>query len=397
MVNEPDEEESDYNVKNKTYNLPTKWEDGWERKAILVTLYICGWYTTSIFLSMYNKWLLSPNYHGFGYPLFVTGWHMIVQTVLSWLVLGCCLSNYRPKHAPSIWLFFTRVIPCGMATGIDIGLSATSLTQISVSFYTMVKSSAPVFVLMFAILFGLERPSTNLILSVLVIVIGVALMVSDGSGTTSFNWIGFAEVQSATIASGFRWALTQILLSRVDMGMNNPLATTVILAPVMALSLLTACAIIEGFGVVFASPFFSTASSALTTLGIITGGGFIAFALTMVEYLLITTTSVLTFSVAGIVKEIITISISTAVFGDTFTPMNVVGLVISLVGILGYNVLRISAATSTSRNGDEEQDFYKRVQDDEEDADEIEVEDEVEGYYVLKEIARRNSRQHDDK
>ena len=86
----------------------------------------------------------------------------------------------------------------------------------------MVKSSAPVFVLIFAVLFGLERPTLGLIASILVIVLGIVLMISDGGSSDAsnmFNWIGFIQVQSATVASGFRWALVQILLQRVDMGM----------------------------------------------------------------------------------------------------------------------------------------------------------------------------------
>ncbi|TPX39653.1 hypothetical protein SeLEV6574_g07071 [Synchytrium endobioticum] len=362
---------------------PSKWKKAAsETKAFTAAIYIVGWYTLSIFLSMYNKWLLSSDYHGFGYPLFTTGVHMIVQSGLSFLMLNTCLPNYKPSKAPSPWLFMTRVMPCGMATGIDIGLSATSLTQISVSFYTMVKSSAPVFVLIFAVLFGLERPTCGLVASVLVIVLGVVLMISDGeggsSGTNMFNWSGFVQVQAATVASGFRWALTQILLSRAEMGMNNPLATTVILAPVMAVSLLATCGLIEGFGTLFTSDFFSTFESGMAILGIISVGGIIAFGLTMVEYLLISTTSVLTFSVAGIVKEIITISVSMTVFGDRFTFMNVVGLVTSILGIMGYNMLRISASPTSMEKHTSSIELYSAVHndDDSNDAHYIHVDDE---------------------
>lgn len=41
---------------------------------------------------------------------------------------------------------------------------------------------------------------------------------------TKVNLVGYLQVQCATISSGFRWALTQILLEKESMGMNNPLA-----------------------------------------------------------------------------------------------------------------------------------------------------------------------------
>jgi solute carrier family 35 protein C2 len=34
------------------------------------------------------------------------------------------------------WFYFTRLGPCGMATGLDIGLGNTSLKFISLSFYS---------------------------------------------------------------------------------------------------------------------------------------------------------------------------------------------------------------------------------------------------------------------
>lgn len=54
------------------------------------------------------------------------------------------------------------------------------------------------------------------------------------------------------------------------------------------------------------------------------------------------TAGALTFSVAGIFKEILTISVSHAVFEDPLQAINIVGLVISLLGIVGYNFVRMS-------------------------------------------------------
>ena len=49
------------------------------------------------------------------------------------------------------------VVPNGMATGLDIGLSNFSLSLITLSFYTMCKSTTPVFLLFFCFAWGLER------------------------------------------------------------------------------------------------------------------------------------------------------------------------------------------------------------------------------------------------
>lgn len=51
------------------------------------------------------------------------------------------------------------VVPNGIATGLDIGFSNYSLVYITLSFYVMCKSTTPLFLLVFAIAWGIEKPS----------------------------------------------------------------------------------------------------------------------------------------------------------------------------------------------------------------------------------------------
>lgn len=60
------------------------------------------------------------------------------------------------------WL--QKIAPVGVAIGADIALSNLSLVYITITLYTMCKSTTPVFVLIFAILFGLARgPHSDLL------------------------------------------------------------------------------------------------------------------------------------------------------------------------------------------------------------------------------------------
>lgn len=47
--------------------------------------------------------------------------------------------------------------PNGVTTGIDIGFSNKSLASISISFYVMCKSTVPIFLLIFAFLWRIEK------------------------------------------------------------------------------------------------------------------------------------------------------------------------------------------------------------------------------------------------
>ena len=62
----------------------------------------------------------------------------------------------------------------------------------------------------------------------------------------------------------------------------------------------------------------------------------------LAEYALIDFTGVVTLSVAGMFKEIMTIMFAVIVFHDRFTLLNGVGLLLSLIGVGGYHLLKRS-------------------------------------------------------
>ncbi|OMJ16742.1 putative sugar phosphate/phosphate translocator [Smittium culicis] len=94
---------------------------------------------------------------------------------------------FKSQNKPSKKNYFTKVLPCSIASALDIGLSNLSLKTITLTFYTMCKSSVIIFVLFFAFAFGLERVRFSLILVVLIISFGVLLMVS---GEVDFVLVG---------------------------------------------------------------------------------------------------------------------------------------------------------------------------------------------------------------
>lgn len=196
----------------------------------------------------------------------------------------------------------------------------------------MVKSAAPVFVLLFAFLFGLEKISLSLTLSIIIICVGVAVMVAN---ETDFNLTGYLQAQAATIISGFRWSLTQILLQSASMGMDNPLATNMFIAPIIASSLFIGFLFQEGLFNLINDKQLNNTPHAIFLILTIFGAGIIAFLMVNIEFQLIASTNVVTFSVAGIFKEITTIIVSVMVFDDKLTGRTGLGLFISLVGIAG--------------------------------------------------------------
>ncbi|GAA5883759.1 hypothetical protein JCM16303_002356 [Sporobolomyces ruberrimus] len=315
----------------------------WWRAAMVNVVFIIAWYCFSTLISVYNKWMFAEDHFNFPYPLFVTSIHMLVQWILAALVMTV-FPRLRPSTRPQANDYVTKVAPCGMATGLDIGLSNLSLRTITLSFYTMCKSSGLAFVLLFAFLFKLEKPSWRLAGIILIITSGVVLMVST---ETQFHLVGMMEVLTASALGGLRWSLTQILLDKEGMGMGNPIATLFWLAPVMGVTLALCSMVFDGWFTIFANEtFFGSFSITMHTLLAVLFPGLIAFMMNVTEFGLIQRTSVVTLSVAGIFKEVAVIFLSTIVFHDVLTPINVSGLVVTIFGIALYNYLKYRQFTN---------------------------------------------------
>lgn len=307
------------------------------KNVIINIMFILSWYLFATLISLYNKWMFSPDHYNFQYPLFVSSCHMLIQFILASLSLAT-FTSIRPTTRPSPHNYATKAAPCGIASGLDIGLSNSSLKTVTLSFYTMCKSSSLAFVLCFAFIFKLEKPTYKLTGIIALITAGVILMVSS---ETQFDFWGMIEVLSASCMGGLRWSLTQILLDKKSMGMNSPIATIFWLAPTMGITLAICSMAFEGWNTIMSQEvFFGDLGKSLTTMGYIVTAGGLAFLMTVSEYFLIQRTSVVTLSIAGVFKEVGTIFLSTVVFHDIMTPLNISGLAITLFGIALYNVLK---------------------------------------------------------
>ncbi|KAF6837593.1 nucleotide-sugar transporter [Colletotrichum plurivorum] len=327
-----------------------------KRSMVNVAL-ILLWYLFSLSISLYNKWMFDKDHLNFSFPMFTTACHMLVQFALASLVLFL-IPSLRPSNAQrhsdmgrsrheseperplmSKMFYLTRIGPCGAATGLDIGLGNTSLKFITLTFYTMCKSSSLAFVLIFAFLFRLEKPTWRLVAIIATMTAGVVLMVS---GEVEFNIVGFVLVISAAFFSGFRWGLTQILLLR-NPATSNPFSSIFFLAPVMFLTLIVIAIPLEGFPALFKGIEILVAEwGAFMTPLFLLFPGCIAFLMTASEFALLQRTSVVTLSIAGIFKEVVTISASAIVFHDRLTPVNFVGLITTIGAIVAYNYLKIT-------------------------------------------------------
>ncbi|KAJ7403553.1 Solute carrier family 35 member C2 [Pitangus sulphuratus] len=188
-----------------------------------------------------------------------------------------------------------------LSTSLDIGLSNWSFLYVTVSLYTMTKSSAILFILLFSLLFKLEEMRVTLLLVVLLIAGGLFMFTYK---STQFNTQGFILVLCASFLGGIRWTLTQILMQKAELGLQNPIDIMFHLQPLMFLGLFPLFAVFEGLPLSISEKLFRfhEAGMLLSLVGKLFLGGILAFGLGFSEFLLVSRTSSLTLSIAGIFK-----------------------------------------------------------------------------------------------
>ncbi|XP_057221943.1 solute carrier family 35 member C2 isoform X2 [Malurus melanocephalus] len=277
-------------------------------RAALAAPLVLLYYGFSIGITFYNKWLMKS----FPFPLLVTLLHLLLIFVLAALAraLARCRSG-RPRAALSWADCLRRAAPAALSTSLDIGLSNWSFLYVTVSLYTMTKSSAILFILLFSLLFKLEEMRVTLLLVVLLIAGGLFMFTYK---STQFNAQGFVLVLCASFLGGIRWTLTQILMQKAELGL--PLSISEKLFR------------------------FHEAGMLFSLVGKLFLGGILAFGLGFSEFLLVSRTSSLTLSVAGIFKEICILFLATHLLGDRLSLLNWLGFAVCLSGISLHVVLK---------------------------------------------------------
>lgn len=299
------------------------------RNALRTLGYILFMYLFSISLTFYNKWFLQR----FHFPLSVSVVHYAMVFVSTALLRLLWEIWTEKKRIILPWsLYLKRVLPTAIASALDIGCSNWSLMYITVSLYTMTKSTSVIFILMFAIAFGLEQWNFSLVAIVFLIASGLFLFTFE---STAFSAEGFVLALLASGLSGLRWTLSQILTQKQELGLHNPLDTLYHLQPFMTLTIIPLAFYIEGEKLAVSPKLFAAPDSHViwVTVSMLLFGGFLALMISISEFLLLSHTSSLTLSIAGIFKEICILSLATEFAGDKMTMVNFFGLVLCLCGI----------------------------------------------------------------
>jgi solute carrier family 35, member C2 len=267
---------------------------------------MAGWFTFSALLSAYNKFVFGSGHLKFPCPLLLTSLHFLIQWIFS-LSISAAFPKFfgGDRVSEMTWTQYLMVsIPCGLITTGDVGMSNLALVRITLSFYTMVKASTPIFVLIWAYIFGIERITWSLLFIVAVIACGEFLTVL---GETTFDILGFFLCLMASCLSGARWTLVQLKIQSLDPPLKTSIATMRVLSPSMFISMILISIIVERPWNKLGEGFVNNPGEILYTFGLGMIGALFAIAMILCEFSLIMSASAMILMIGGVVKELITI------------------------------------------------------------------------------------------
>jgi solute carrier family 35 protein C2 len=236
-----------------------------------------------------------------------------IQYIIADLWLKYVVPSLKPKRPIPWGIYLTQVALVGVAMGLDIGLSNLALVYVTVSFYTLAKTSSILFLLIFAFALRMEPISARLTGAVMVLALGELLTVH---GETQFSAVGFTLCIFASACSGLRWVLSQKVLHghaqgqerkrggygrgtggvggggggllRASYGMQSPPVMLRAVMPVMcAVVFLFSCFKERWWATLPGSPWLDDPGDVLVDLGITALGAAMAFVMSMSEFELV--------------------------------------------------------------------------------------------------------------
>ncbi|KAJ6812618.1 putative sugar phosphate/phosphate translocator [Iris pallida] len=306
------------------------------RQLLLTYLYLLIYICLSSGVILYNKWVLSPKYFKFPFPITLTMIHMGFSGVVAFFLVRVFKVVTPVKM--TFQIYATCVIPISVFFASSLWFGNTAYLHISVAFIQMLKALMPVATFVMAVICGTDKLRCDVFLNMLLVSVGVVV---SSYGEIHFNVIGTVYQVTGIFAEALRLVLTQVFLQKKGLTLN-PITSLYYIAPCSFLFLFVPWYLLEKPGMEVSQIQFN--------FWIFFSNALCALALNFSIFLVIGRTGAVTIRVAGVLKDWILIALSTIIFPESaITGLNVIGYGIALVGVVMYNYLKVKEVRASNQ------------------------------------------------
>jgi len=302
-------------------------------------LALCALYITiSGCVIRFNKHLMAKE--RFPYSMVLTAIHMMCA-----MTLCALLYAVRPALFPSmekskgqrqrVLLWF---LPISAAFAISLFASNQAYIYCSVSFLQFMKEGNVILSFLMSCAVGLQVMNRLRMAVIIWIMVGSSLAVS---GELHFVLIGFVFQLVAQVAECSRAVMGEHVMSDGPGGLKlDPLSYTFFVSPMCLLVLLV-------------GTYVMWVPEILDRLAIwwplLVPNALLAFSLNLVVAAMIKETSAVGFILAGVVKDIAVVLVSSLFMGEVVTPMQATSFTVALVGIFFWSYMKVVPESPTVR------------------------------------------------
>ncbi|KAL2507171.1 putative sugar phosphate/phosphate translocator [Forsythia ovata] len=303
------------------------------KQHLLTYLYLLAYILLSSGVILYNKWVLSPKYFNFPFPITLTMIHMGFSSLVAFFLIRVFKIVSPVKMTFEIYA--TCVIPISAFFASSLWFGNTAYLFISVAFIQMLKALMPVATFLMAVICGTDKLRCDVFLNMVLVSVGVVV---SSYGEIHFNIVGTVYQVTGIFAEALRLVLTQVLLQKKGLTLN-PITSLYYIAPCSFVFLFVPWYLLE-------KPEMEV-SQIQFNYWIFFSNALCALALNFSIFSVIGRTSAVTIRVAGVLKDWILIALSTVIFPEsTITNLNIIGYAIALCGVVMYNYLKVRDASS---------------------------------------------------
>lgn len=338
------------------------------------------WTANNVGITLLNKAAFSVV--DFHYPYFLSFVHMVCNSIGSQIVF---MSLKHDKTTGTTGIFQRllgkierktldsagkrSIIGFSIIFSLNIAIGNVSLRHVSVNFNQVMRSSVPALTIIMGIIVG-KVISSNRIISVIPIIIGVAMAVW---GDMTFTTLGFFYTCLCVVLAALKVVASgEMLTGSLKL---HPVDLLGHMAP-LAMGWCIILSVLNGEVAAIASR--PEIYSNYYVMGVVLLSGLFSFSLNICSLMANKMTSPLTLCIAANVKQVIMIAVSTIIFETPITVMNGLGIIVVLMGSARYSyvsVLEKQSVKSELKREESTKNVKLDEESDDDKTDDVDIED----------------------